>query len=54
VRELAALFRDLQAKVPPETVRALLDIVHEGLPAARWARLARALGLAPEPGLVER
>lgn len=53
VQELAGLFRDLQTKAPPEAVRALLDIVQAHLPTPRWARLARALGLPPVPGLVE-
>jgi hypothetical protein len=52
-QELAALFKGLQAKAPPEAVRALLDIVQAQLPTPRWAKLARALGLAPVPGLVE-
>ncbi len=53
LQELTGLFRDLQTKAPPEAVRALLDIVQAHLPAARWAKLARALGLPPVPGLVE-
>jgi hypothetical protein len=43
----------MQAKAPPPVVDALLDIVRAQLDEARWARLARALGRAPVPGLVE-
>lgn len=52
VQELAGLFRDLQAKAPPEAVRAMLDIVQAHLTQPRWTKLARALGLPPVPGLV--
>jgi hypothetical protein len=53
LQELSGLFRGLQTKAPPEAARALLDIVQAHLPASRWSKLARALGLPPVPGLVE-
>jgi hypothetical protein len=51
-QELAALFREMQQKVPAPAFEALLGIARAQLDAGRWARLARALGRAPAPGLM--
>lgn len=52
--ELAALYADMQAKAPPPAFEALLEIARSRLDERRWARLARALGRPPVPGLVTR
>lgn len=48
----AALLGEMQAGMPPENFRAVLDIVRPTLDDSAWAKLARALGLPPVPGLV--
>ena len=50
--ELAAVFGNMQAKAPPPALDALLGIARTQLDDTRWARLCRALGRAPVPGLV--
>jgi len=50
--ELAKLLLDLQRSAPPETFGAVLAQTRECLDDTRWARLTRALGLQPVPGLV--
>lgn len=50
--ERAAAMRRLQQTLPPESMRALLDVARGRLDDGQWARLARDLGLAPVPGLV--
>jgi hypothetical protein len=51
--ELAPMFADMRAKAPAPAFEAMIDVVRSRMPEARWAKLARALGLAPVPGLVE-
>ena len=50
--ELTGLFGEMQAKAPPPAFEALLDIARAQLDERRWARLARALGRPPVPGLM--
>lgn len=50
--ELAGLFAGMQGKAPPAAFEALLDIARGRLDETRWARLARALGRPPVPGLM--
>jgi hypothetical protein len=50
--ELALLFGEMQHKAPPPAVEALLGIARSQLDERRWAKLARALGRPPVPGLV--
>ena len=52
-QELAGLYADMQAKAPPAAFDALYGIALAQLDEGRRAKLARALGLAPVPGLVE-
>lgn len=52
-RERAALVGGMRASAPPAAFEALLDTVRPHLATHEWAKLARALGLAPVPGLVE-
>jgi hypothetical protein len=47
------LLADLRAKAPPEAFDAIVDTALPHLTAAEWAKLARALGIAPVRGLVE-
>lgn len=50
--ELAALAAGAKAAMPPEAFDGLAALLMAELPAPRQARLARALGLPPVPGLV--
>ncbi|MDP2005409.1 MAG: hemerythrin domain-containing protein [Rubrivivax sp.] len=50
--ELAELAAGARASLPPEAFNAVYALLMAELPAPRQARLARALGLAPVPGLV--
>ena len=43
---------DMRAKAPQPVFEALLELVRPHLGSGEWAKLARALGLAPVPGLV--
>jgi hypothetical protein len=52
IDELAGLFGEMQKKAPPPAFEALLDVARRQLDERRWARLARALGRAPVPGLM--
>ena len=52
-QELALLCLDMRQKMPPEPFVALLELIRAELDEPRRAKLARALGLAPVPGLVE-
>lgn len=51
-QELAGLCLDMQRKAPPPAFEALLDVMRTQLDEKRWAKLARALGRPPVPGLV--
>ena len=51
-QELAGLFTDMRAKAPPAAFEVLYDIALAHLDEPRRAKLARALGLAPVPGLL--
>ncbi len=51
-QELAGLCLDMQRKAPPQAFEALLDVMRTQLDEKRWAKLARALGRPPVPGLV--
>ncbi len=51
-QELATLFTEARRNAPPEAFSALLDIARAQLDDSRWAKLARALGEPPVPGLV--
>jgi hypothetical protein len=46
------LLAGMQSGMPPENFRAVLDIVRPRLDDSAWAKLARALGLPPVPGLM--
>jgi len=48
----AGLLAGMQSGMPPENFRAVLDIVRPRLDDTAWAKLARALGLPPVPGLM--
>lgn len=50
--ELAALFAEARAQAPAQVFDGLLDIARQELDTPRWARVARALGVPPAPGLV--
>jgi hypothetical protein len=52
-QELAGLFGGMARKMPPEAMRALFAQARDLLDDTRWAKLARALGLPPAPGLVQ-
>lgn len=52
IAELTALFSALRDKAPPPAFALLLDVAREHMDGVRWAKLARALGLAPVPGLM--
>lgn len=52
VPELTLLFSDMRSKAPPPAFEALLGVARPQLDERRWAQLARALGLAPVPGLM--
>jgi hypothetical protein len=51
--ELAQMLGGMQAEMPPENLRAVLDQVKLRLSAARWGKLAAALGVPQQPGLVD-
>jgi len=48
----AGLLAGMQSAMPPENFRAVLEIVRPRLDDTAWAKLARALGLPPVPGLM--
>lgn len=50
--ERAGLLSDVRGKVPAPAFQAMLDTVQPHLTQTEWAKLARALGLPPVPGLV--
>jgi hypothetical protein len=50
--ERAGMLGQMQREIPPEAMRAVLDLVRPHLDDGAWAKLARALGLPPVPGLV--
>ena len=50
--ERAAMLGAMQQEMPPEALRGVLDIVRPHLNDSAWAKLARALGIPPVPGLV--
>lgn len=52
VQELAGVFAGMREKAPREVFEALLDRARMELTDARWAKLARALGMPPVPGLM--
>lgn len=51
-QELAGLFDGVRASAPPAAFEALYDVAMTRLDESRRAKLARALGLPPVPGLV--
>lgn len=50
--ERLMLLADIQSKVPPEALQAMLDVVRPHLDEREWAHVCRGLGLPPAPGLV--
>lgn len=50
--ELAGMLADMQREMPPEAFRGILDLVRERLSTPRWDKLARALNVPQQPGLV--
>jgi hypothetical protein len=52
VAELAPMFAAMREKAPPPAFALLLDVAREHMDGVRWAKLARALDLAPVPGLM--
>lgn len=50
--ELAGLYREMRSKAPPAAFEALYGVAMAQLDEPRRAKLARALGLPPVPGLV--
>ena len=48
----AAMLQDMQRGMPPEAFLGVVDIARRTLSAPDFAKLARALGLPPVPGLV--
>lgn len=50
--ERAGLLLDMQAHAPAPAFAAALDVVRPHLTPIDWAKLSRALGLPPVPGLV--
>lgn len=50
--ERAGMLGGMQAIAPAPAFAAALDVVRPHLTQAEWAKLSRALGLAPVPGLV--
>jgi hypothetical protein len=50
--ERAGMLGAMAQQMPPEALRGVLDIVQPHLDASAWAKLARALGLPPVPGLM--
>lgn len=51
--ERAGLLGGMQQGMPPDAFAGVLDIARRVLDDTAWARLARALGLPPVPGLVQ-
>jgi len=51
-QELAGLFIGIRQKAPAPAFEALLDVARAQMDDGRWAKLARALGRAPVPGLM--
>jgi hypothetical protein len=47
--ERAGMFLDMQQQMPPEALRGVLEIARPHLSDGAWAKLARALGIAPLP-----
>lgn len=52
IMELNAMFVDMRQKAPAPAFEAMLDVAQRHMSAARWAALARSLGLPPVPGLI--
>ena len=50
--ERAEMLGAMQQEMPPEAMQGVLDIIRPHLDDTAWAKLARALGVAPVPGLV--
>ena len=50
--ERAGMLGEMQRQMPPQAMRGVLDSVRAHLNDSAWAKLARALGLPPVPGLV--
>jgi hemerythrin-like domain-containing protein len=50
--ERATMLGEMQMQMPPEAMRAVLDIVRPHLDDNAWAKLARALNIPPVAGLV--
>ncbi len=50
--ELAGMLGGMQMQMPPEAFRGVLDAVRERLSMPRWDKLARALNVPQQPGLV--
>ena len=50
--ERAAVLADMRSKAPAPAFEAVLATVQPRLDAREWAKLTRALGLPPAPGLV--
>lgn len=50
--ELAGLFAGMKAKAPPAVFDSLIGLAREAMDEGRWAKLARAVGVPPVPGLV--
>lgn len=51
--ERAAWLADVRRQLPPEAFALVLEGARAALNETAWAKLARALGVAPVPGLVE-
>jgi hypothetical protein len=51
--ERAGMFGAMQQQLPPAALQGMLDAVRPHLDDSAWAKLTRALGLPPVPGLVE-
>lgn len=50
--ERVGMLADVRAKAPAPAFQAILETVQPHLTQGEWAKLARALGLPPVPGLV--
>ncbi len=50
--ERAALLQGMRATMPPEPFLGMVEIARQALPMNDFAKLARALGLPPVPGLM--
>jgi hypothetical protein len=51
--ERLGLLSGIRANAPAPAFQAILDTVQPHLTQGEWAKLARGLGIAPVPGLVE-